>query len=67
MPCTRPIVAAVHRAPPATYGTPARTGSVSAECPSEGYAPLCYLGWSRLSSESRAPRGSALLVLQVSP
>jgi hypothetical protein len=40
---TRPIVAAVHHAPPATYGTPGRAGSVSAERPSQGSGIPCAI------------------------
>jgi hypothetical protein len=53
---TRPIVAAVHRALPATYGTPGRTGSVSAECPSQGSGFPCAILAGRASRASGSPR-----------
>src|SRR5688500_18677671 len=63
---TRPIVAAVHRAPPATYGTPGRTGSVSAERPSQGSGIPCAIlaGRALRLVVSRARRS---LVLRFNP
>jgi hypothetical protein len=61
-PRTRPIVVAVQSAPPATYGTPGRTGSVSAERPSQGSGIPCaiLMGRAMRLLELRARRSLVL-------
>ena len=57
---TRPIVAAVHSALPATYGTPGRTGSVRAERPSQGSGFPCAILAGRASRAVALSAGAAL-------
>jgi hypothetical protein len=56
----RPIVAAVHSAPPATYGTPGRTGSVRVERPSQGSGLPCAILACRASRAVALSAGAAL-------